>query len=157
MTTIRKAVFGDNEKLRPLLEQIALLHYKRRPDLFRSTAPCYSADNFEEKLNDSDQYIYIAESDNHKVIGYIFGMVIHYRNHPVYRDFDCFYIDNFCVDENRRSQGVGKMLLEKCSEQAKKLNCHHIDLGVWEFNADAIAFYKSCGMKAKAYKMELIL
>lgn len=109
------------------------------------------------KLKNPDQFIYIAEDGNSEIIGYVFAMFLRCRNHFAYRDFDYFYIDDLCVDEKHRRQGVGKVLFEKCREQAKKLNCHHMDLGVYEFNSEAAAFYESCGMKTKLRKMEFIL
>ena len=49
------------------------------------------------------------------------------------------------------------MLFEKCREQAKLCGCKMMDLGVWGFNREAIAFYESMGMRERIRKMELTL
>lgn len=155
--SIRKAVMSDNIKLRSLQDQIAKLHFAGRPDLFKSTARYYTDEDFKAKLENSDQYIFAAIDETEKIVGYAFAVIIRYRDHPTYRDFDMFYIDDICVDEGCRRQGIGKMLYEKCREQAVLSKCHNIDLGVFQFNEDAIAFYESCGMKERMCRMEEVL
>lgn len=144
--TIRNVVRGDNTKIRSLQEEIAALHYEGRPDLFREEARYYIDEAFAEKLANPDHFIYIAENENGGVVGYSFAYIIKYRGHSTYRDFDSFYIDDICVAKKHRRNDIGKILFDKCNEQAKASNCHNIDLGVWSFNHDAITFYESCGL-----------
>jgi ribosomal protein S18 acetylase RimI-like enzyme len=154
---IRNAIPEDNINIRPLQKQIADLHFNGRNDLFKEEARYYTEVDFINKLNNPEQFIYIAVNELNEILGYVFAAVIHYRNHPTYRDFDSFYIDDICVDEKHRRLGIGKMLFEKCREQAKSLNCHNIDLGVYKFNKSAISFYESCGMKERMRRMEYLL
>ncbi len=155
--TIRNAVLTDNQKIRPLQKQIAALHYEGRPDLFKTETRYYTNMNFRKKLKDPRQFIYIAVSGSGDILGYAFAKIIRYRKHSAYRDFDTFYIDDICVDESIRGQGIGRMLFEKCKEQAWLSNCQNIDLDVYTFNQSAIAFYEHCGMTEQKRRMELIL
>ena len=154
---IRCAQQSDCAKIRPLQKEIADLHNAGRPDLFKTEARYYTEEDFAEKLGDPLHYIFIAEDSEGKVVGYAFAWVIEYRNHPTYRDFDCFYIDDICVLSSHRRQGIGRRLFEKCREAAAERGCKMMDLGVWGFNSDAIAFYESLGMKERIRKMELSL
>lgn len=153
--TIRNAEIGDNIRIRPLQEEIARLHYLGRPDLFREDTRYYSKEAFQAKLANPDHFIYIAEDLDGSVVGYAFAWVIRHRGHPAYRDFDTFYIDDICVSERVRRQGVGKMLFARCSEKARELRCYNIELGVWGFNRDAIAFYERCGLRERMRRMEM--
>ena len=87
-------------------------------------------------------------------MGYAFAWIIPYRNHSTYIDFDCFYIDDICVLQKCRRQGIGKALFTRCKEQAKRSGCKMMDLGVWGFNQDAIRFYESCGMTERLRRMQ---
>jgi ribosomal protein S18 acetylase RimI-like enzyme len=154
---IRRAVPGDNVRIRTLQEEIARLHFEGRSDLFREEARYYGDEAFFEKLNNPDFYVYIAVSEDEEVIGYAFANIIRYRGHPTYRDFDSFYIDDICVLEKCRQQGIGRQLFDRCREQAQMLQCHNIDLGVYSFNKNAIAFYEAMGMRARMTRMEIRL
>lgn len=153
---IRKAVSEDCTRIRPLQEQIAILHKTGRPDLFRSEARFFTQETFNDRLEDPNHTVWIAEADG-MVVGYAFAWVIFYRNHPTYMDHDTFYIDDICVLESHRRQGIGRKLFEQCRETARALGCKNMDLGVWCFNEDAIAFYEECGMKPRVQRMELSL
>jgi ribosomal protein S18 acetylase RimI-like enzyme len=155
--TVRSATQGDNFKIRPLQEEIAKLHFDGRPDLFKSEARYFSDEAFAERLSKPDYFAYIAETSEGEAAGYVFSSVEKYRGHSTYRDFDSFYIDDICVLEKYRRRGIGKALFEKCREKACELKCHNIDLGVWNFNRDAVAFYEKCGMTIRMMRMEIRL
>lgn len=46
------------------------------------------------------------------------------------------------VSKDWLGHGVGKVLMQRCLDEAKKLNHRTIWLGVWEHNARALAFYR---------------
>ncbi|HOP10405.1 MAG TPA: GNAT family N-acetyltransferase [Oscillospiraceae bacterium] len=155
--TIRTAVPEDCEKIKPLQKEIADLHYNGRPDLFKTEPRCFTSDAFTERLNTPGHYVYIAENNAGEVVGYAFANINRIRNHSTYIDFDQFYIDDICVLQKYQRMGIGRALFETCKDQGKQLGCYNIDLGVWCFNKEAIAFYESCGMSPRIMKMELIL
>ncbi len=150
---IRSAEQADCAKIRPLQKEIADLHHAGRPDLFREEARYYSNEDFAGMLNDPQHFIFIAE-DAGEVVGYAFAWLIDYKNHTTYKPFLCFYIDDICVLSSHRRRGIGRMLFEKCREQASLCGCKMMDLGVWGFNREAIAFYESMGMRERIRKME---
>lgn len=151
---IRTAVLEDCVRIRTLQKEIADLHHEGRPDLFKTEARYYSDEAFAEKLNNPKHTIYIAEAENGEVVGYAFAWVISYQNHPTYIDFDCFYVDDICVLKAYRRNGIGRRLFECCKQKARELKCKNLDLGVWTFNKEAIAFYESCGMTERMRRME---
>lgn len=151
--TIRNAASSDCEKIRPLQKEIADLHHAGRPDLFQTQARYFTQADFDARLADPNHFVYIAENEG-EVVGYAFAWIIPYRNHSTYIDFDCFYIDDICVLQKCRRQGIGKALFTRCKEQAKRSGCKMMDLGVWSFNKDAIKFYESCGMTERIRRMQ---
>ena len=155
--TIRNAVQADNMKIRPLQEQIARLHHEGRPDLFKTEPRFHSEESFAKMLADPEHFIFIAEDENGRVVGYAFAFVMHICNHPTYIDFDRFYIDDICVLEDCRRMGIGKRLFAECRKKAEETGCMVMDLGVFGFNKDAIAFYEACGMTEQQRRMEISL
>lgn len=59
------------------------------------------------------------------------------------------YIDQLIVKHDQRSKGVGKALMDKAFELAKKANLHKIYLYTGN-NWQAIQFYKSLGLAIEA-------
>ena len=68
-----------------------------------------------------------------------------------------FYIDDLCVDEKCRHEGIGDALFKKALETAKELGCHDLTLNVWEGNDGALRFYEKHGMKIQKREMEIVL
>ena len=153
---IRRARPGDHLLIRELQQEIAALHYEGRPDLFQKEGRFYSEEEFARLLADPEDFIWIAEEDG-SVVGYAFALVQRARKNATFRDFNRFYIDDVCVSSACQRQGIGRMLMDECKRQARLSHCHTIDLGVWSFNQNAIAFYESCGLKEREKRMELIL
>jgi len=154
--TIRNAVLEDRHRILPLQEEIAKLHFEGRPDLFKEEIRTYTQEQFEKWLDSPAHVLLIAEV-NGEIAGYAFSWVIQYRNHPTYRDFDSFYIDDICVMKKFQRHGIGKRLIAHCVEEARFRKCMNVDLNVWSFNKEAIAFYESCGLRERAKRMELRL
>lgn len=152
--TIRSATAEDRIRIRPLQKEIADLHHKGRPDMFRAEPRYFTDAEFAERLNDPKHTVLIAETKEKEVVGYAFGWIISYKNHSTYIDFNSFYIDDICVLKSYQRKGIGRKLFECCKEEAKKHGCKMLDLGVWAFNKDAIAFYKSSGMTYRTHRME---
>lgn len=151
---IRTANMEDCERIRPLQKEIAELHHAGRPDVFKTVARYLTDEVFSARLNDPNHTIFIAETEDGEVAGYVFAWILFYRDHPVYKDHDCFYIDDICVLKAYQRNGIGRMLFEACKEKARQRECTTIELGVWSFNRDAIAFYESCGMTERSRRME---
>ena len=111
---------------------------------------------FESEVINSETPVFVYESDN-KVVGYVFCIVTNYHNDTSFCDHKTIYIDDLCVDENARHEGIGTALYEYVLEYAKSIGCHNVTLNVWEGNDSAIKFYENIGMKIQKVSMEQIL
>jgi len=154
---VRRAVLADNEKIRPMQAEIAKLHYEGKPELFKPEPRYYTNEDFAKMLADPERYVFVAEEDGGRIVGYAFAYIIHVRRHPTYIDFDRFYIDDICVLEECRGKGIGKRLFAACREAAAQTDCTTMELGVFGFNKGAIAFYEACGMTEQQRRMEIVL
>ncbi len=152
---IRKAIEADIPFLNKLLFQVCSVHSSGRPDLFKKGAKKYTDNELIGLLNDKNKPIFVAES-NGRVVGYCF-CELQLRGGNIFHESKSLYIDDLCVDENYRRQGVGERLYRFAVDYAKAKGCHDITLNVWSLNESAIAFYQKMGLKPlKVYMEEII-
>ena len=154
--TIRFAEKRDIPGMIALLQQVGEVHHQIRPDLFRSGAQKYDRGDLEDLLKDPDRPILIADIDGH-VAGYAFCILQQTKDNPVLCDRKVLYIDDICVDEAVRGQGIATALYDRVIAFARELNCHAVTLNVWCGNDGAMKFYEKCGMKPQKIGMETIL
>ena len=153
---IRFAEDKDVLGILKLLRQVGKVHHDGRPDLFRSNAQKYGASQVIAMLNSSATPIFVA-ADGETLLGYCFCMIQEHRQDPVFEDYTSLYIDDLCIDEACRRQGVGKALYDAAVKYAKMRKCYNVTLNVWTGNPGAVAFYEKLGMKPQKIGMEMIL
>jgi ribosomal protein S18 acetylase RimI-like enzyme len=61
------------------------------------------------------------------------------------REPDGFEIERIYVDAGRQRLGLGKFLIDAALELARVKHKRYVWLGVWERNANALAFYRHMG------------
>jgi len=153
--TIRFAAPSDIPGMIALLKQVGQVHHQGRPDLFRADAQKYDEQALLSLLSDTERPIFIA--DDGGVAGYAFCIVREVRGDSVLCDCRSLYIDDLCVDENRRGSGIGKQLLQAVTAYAKAEGFYNLTLNVWSCNESALRFYEKNGLVPQKVGMELLL
>ena len=153
---IRIAKSEDIPGILELLRQVGGVHHDIRPDIFRSGALKYDENALKAILADETKPIFVAV-DGDTVAGYCFCVQKDYRGSGVQTDRVELYIDDLCVDENRRGQGIAKALYAHTMAYAKECGCHNLTLNVWEGNDNARRFYELAGMTPRKTYMEMKL
>ena len=153
---IRFAEAKDVTGILALLRQVGQVHHQGRPDIFRKGAQKYGASQVLSMLNSSKTPIFVA-IEGEKVVGYGFCQVKIYENDPVIADHTEIYIDDLCVDENCRGQGIGQAIYKESIRYAKMRKADSITLNVWCCNESAMKFYESLGLKPQKIGMEMPL
>lgn len=154
---IRRAEERDIPRINELLRQVCLVHHEGRPDLFKYGKRKYTDSQLKEMLRDDERPIFVAADEDGVVLGYAFCIFEQYVGHNVLTDVKTLYIDDLCVDEERRGQHIGRSLYEYVLDFAKKSGCYNLTLNVWSCNPSAMRFYESCGLKPQKVHMETIL
>ena len=155
--TIEKAVGKDIPDLIRLLGQINMIHHNGRPDLFRPHATKYTEDELAAILADEKTPVFVCRGDGGEVRGYSFCIVKEVTGSKLMTDFKTLYIDDLCVDESARGEGVGSKLYEYCADFARGIGCDSVTLNVWSFNSSAVRFYEKMGMTPQKVTMEMII
>ena len=136
-----------------LLYQVGQVHHDIRPDIFCSGALKYTAEQLEELLQDPKKPIFIAEDAN-GVAGYCFCQIREYDGTGVSTQRKELYIDDLCVDEQRRGQHIGSTLYDHAVSYAKEIGCDFLTLNVWCGNHSAMKFYENAGLTPRNIMME---
>ncbi len=153
---IRFAKPEDTAGILALLRQVGKVHHLGRPDIFRENAQKYSASQVLAMMNQSDTPIFVAVEAG-QVLGYGFCMVKAYAKDPVIADHTTLYIDDLCVDEKCRGQGIGKAIYQQILRYGAMRKCYSVTLNVWSCNPSAMKFYESLGLKPQKIGMETLL
>ena len=153
---IRLACNNDISGILKLLYQVGDVHHQIRPDIFRSGALKYDEAALQDLLKEESRPIFAAVEDD-ALLGYCFCVMKDYRGSGVQTDRVEVYIDDLCVEETCRGQGVATALYRHVTQWAKELGCDFISLNVWCGNDSAMAFYEKMGMTPRHIMMEMKL
>jgi ribosomal protein S18 acetylase RimI-like enzyme len=99
-----------------------------------------------KEINDNEGKCYLA-IDNNKVIGLIMGCIYKYDEYD-YLDYKCpkrGTITELIVTNKVRSNGIGKLLINKIEQYFKNKKCEYVIVDVFAYNENAISFYNKRG------------
>ena len=151
---IRFARKEELEQVNKLRKQVNDLHVAGKPDVFKP--------GFSDELRD---YIFAIWEDPRKDIvvaersGTICGFAV--LNHitrpesPFMFERDFLDIDEFGVDISFRRQGIATVMIRFIRDYAREKGFQKLELNMWEFNRDALAFYEAAGFTTYRRYMEI--
>ena len=156
MTEVRRARENELERVNELRMQVNALHVAGKPEVFKPGFPEELRNYIYAIHKDPEQFITVAVKD-----GTICGFaVLHHINrpeNPFMKERDFLDIDEFCVDETFRRQGIASEMIDFIREFAKEKGFHRIELNMWEFNQEALAFYEAAGFQTFRRYMEMFI
>ena len=144
------------DRVNELRKQVNDLHVAGKPEVFKPGFCDELRDYVYAIFRDPEQKIAVA-ADDETICGFA---VLHHINkpeNPFMYERDFLDIDEFCVDENHRRQGVASAIIRFIRDFAKEQGYHRIELNMWEFNRDALAFYEAAGFKTFRRYMEMMV
>ena len=147
---LRPDDYPEADRLMGLLHK---LHVDARPDLYVPMEHIYSEEKFGQML-DSQDYITLGAELDGKLIGLCIAEI---RRRSFMVEQCSVYVDDLIVDPDFRRRGIASALMAQCRRHALACGAKRIDLMVWDFNEDALAFYKAQGMKMQRCILEKIL
>lgn len=153
---IRFAKEDELERINVLRKQVNDLHVEGKPDVFKP--------GFNEELQnyvyyifkDPEQKIVVADKDD-EICGFAILHHIYKPENPFMKVRDFLDIDEFCVDEKHRREGIATAMVEFIKNFAKEQGYHRLELNMWEFNQDALAFYEAAGFETFRRYMEMFI
>ena len=81
--------------------------------------------------------------------GKVMGMALFFHNYSTFIAKPGIYLEDLCVLEEYRGQGVGEALLKELARIAIERGCGFMEWAVLDWNEDAIRFYEAKGAELK--------
>jgi len=154
--TIREAMDNDIDALVELNSQVQGIHVSLFPTFFHDTDATALAARFGGQLADPSINVYVANT-NGDVVGYLVLLDVT-RNPNLYSRARAFtYIDQICVAQGSRGQGVGRALIARAADRARELGRDRLELDVWSDNQRARSAFEALGFRTYTEKMKLEL
>lgn len=153
---IRHATLQDYPAIAPIAYESQELHAQGQPTIFRSNTPGFSEEYLRHLIEDKPSDAYVAEEDGH-IVGYVFLHVHQQSFLDFFHPQTVALISDIAVTAPVRRQGVGHLLFEASLQWARERHADRIELTVWEFNTEAIAFYERHSMQTLNRTMSLPL
>lgn len=151
---IRIATQQDIPALLRLLSQVLRVHATGRPDIFKANTTKYTHDELYAILQNPKTPVFVALDEKNEVCGYTFCQYHTIEKDNILQDAKYVYIDDLCVDELCRGQGVGTKLYDFVVKTAKSLGYTSVRLNVWTLNESALRFYEKLGLVPLKTTME---
>jgi len=141
---------GDREAVNVLAKQIHEMHVSWRPDIYEMVPELYPEERFLDAVK--QRQLYVARVGG-VVAGYALLKIRQYDWSGVVRR-KVMVIDELCVDELCRGQGIGTEIMAEIRVLAKAFRCTDLQLGVYPQNDDAVGFYQKCGFTIRSIDMQ---
>ncbi len=128
---IRKATSKDFPEIHAMIHSLAT--FEKAPEKHTNTV---------EQMEQEQEYFkaFIAEDEQ----GVVVGMALYFIAYFTWVG-KSLYLDDLYVKSEYRGKGVGKLLIDKIFDVAKKENCKRLRWQVLDWNKPAIDFYDKLG------------
>jgi ribosomal protein S18 acetylase RimI-like enzyme len=152
--SVRMARSEDLVALADLLDEIVAFHHNEDPSQFRDPEAAEHARYLEERFQDPDAAVLVAEDR-----GLLAGIaIIVIREAPPFLNPNRFVLlENLAVAMKFRRTGVGRKLVDAAVVWARARDMQELDLNVYEFNHSAIRFYEAIGFRTVSRRMKRTL
>lgn len=143
---IRKLTINDFDIVESIISKLHKMHVESRPDFYIENERPINKKEYKAMLNSKDK-INIAYLVDDKIAGICLATIKDKIEKSI-------YIDDIFVLEEFRHQGIATRLYKQIESIAKEIEAKRVDLTVWQFNKNAMNFYKSLGMKTQRTVLE---
>ncbi|WP_335871799.1 GNAT family N-acetyltransferase [Bacillus sp. 2205SS5-2] len=152
---IREATKNDYDVIHQIQKQVHEIHTTERPDHYKMADITLDKEYFNNLIDGENTKIFLLEED--QTIAYTIITIKNSKERPILTPKKVVFMDDFGVDIKYRGKGWGKIFFGKILEFAKSIEADSLELGVWEFNENAIKFYETMNLKTKMRRMEIDL
>lgn len=140
----------DREVINALAREVHALHVGWRPDIYEMPEELYPEERFLSAIQNRE--LYVARLAD-VTVGYIL-LRIRTAEAPGLVKRRVMLVDEICVEETCRNQGIGKEMMADARALARAFGCSDMQLGVYPQNDEAVSFYQKCGFTIQNITMQ---
>lgn len=149
---LRALTKTDYPAMLELFRELDQLHVEARPDYFVHRDEVYPQEHYEAAIIDPECLLMGAFDEAGIMMGLVRATL--WKESGMVKTIKTVCLDDIFVVREFRRRGIASALYEKVERWAKEQGAARIDLHVWDFNQDALALYRTFGMKPQRYVME---
>jgi len=143
--SIREVSQKDYRGICELFSEVNTLRHRNLPHVFQTAdGPARTRKFLSNIIADKDSALFVAVKE-HQIIGVILVLTRDITGSPVTLPRRYAWIGDLVVKKGFRRFGVGRYLLEKAHDWSLDKGLTQVELNVWEFNKEAIIFFKMLG------------
>lgn len=147
----RRALGTDLPQILQLMEQVDDLHREALPWLLRKVDDPRPGESLDGFLSEPDKATFVI--GNERLLGVIMVFIRNPNPLPIVRPTRVAEIDVLVVDTAQRRQGVGRQLVQTALAWAQEHGATRTELGVYEFNDTARAFWSALGFETLSRRL----
>ena len=141
---------ADRPAVEALAQQVHALHVAWRPDIYCMEPELYPLERMRDVIR--LRQLFVARISG-TVVGYVLLKRKDY-DFPGHVKRKVMVVDEICVSENWRNQGIGSSMMAEVTVLAKAFGCTDLQLGVYPQNDEAVSFYQKCGFTIRSIDMQ---
>lgn len=146
--SIREVSQKDYRGICELFAEVDHLRHKNLPHVFQTAdGPARTRKFLSNIIADKDSALFVAVKE-HQIIGVILVLTRDITGSRVTLARRYAWIGDLVVKKGFRRFGVGRSLVEKAHDWSLGKGITQVELNVWEFNKEAIIFFKTLGYEA---------
>jgi len=154
---IRRAIPSDAEAIAALAAEVQALHAEALPQLFKPASDDTFPPRAVREVIAASDWLMLVASDDRTVVGYASAQILGRDATPFRHPRLTLFVQAMGVATASRRRGVGRALVGGLRAAAAERGIGSITLDVWEFNAEARAFYEAVGFRAEQQMLSLTL
>ncbi len=147
---LQLATLADREGVLRLKRQVHSLHISWRPDIYWDDPDLYPEAHYQEDIQ--SRQLYVAKLGG-ALVGYV-RLMIRRQDGPGSVPQKVLLLEEICVEEALRGQGIGTEMVGDVQALARAFGCDGMRIGVYPQNDGAVAFYQKCGFQIRSISMD---
>jgi len=144
------ARLSDRESINAMAREVHAMHVAWRPDIYDMPEELYPAQRIAEGIR--NRCLYVAKIDG-LIVGYV-SLRVREMAGPGLVSRKIMLVEELCVEEAVRNQGIGSEIMAEVRILAKAFGCTDLQLSVYPQNDAAVAFYQKCGFMIQSISMQ---
>lgn len=154
---VRPATIRDYPEMCTIIQGVDELHRQHLPNIFQKPAgPCRQRDYIQSLLADETTGLFVAQAQA-EIVGFVHVLVRDAPAIPILVPRRYALVDSLVVQSAFRRQGIGRALMDQAERWAQEQGAQDIELNVYEFNQEAIDFYRQMEYETISRKMSKAL
>jgi ribosomal protein S18 acetylase RimI-like enzyme len=150
---IREALPEDYLALCALFDEVDALHVAHLPAIFQQpSGPAREQAYIHHLIADPSTGLFVAQVGD-RLAGLVTAVVREPPEIPLFVRRRYAVVDTLVVGRPFRRAGIGRALMARAQAWAAAQGASSIELGVWAFNQEAIAFYRALGYETTMRRM----